>query len=214
MAPKNAAGNRSVEQPAVRTTIVGGRPPGSGKDVGEIPRGIEVLVKKASVDAEFKRLLLEKRAAAAAAIDLELDPAEAMMLESVPAAQLEAIIAHTTVSPVTRSAFLGRAAAVMLAALGAATGCDDYAPVTGVRIDRPPKEEPKTTDTPVKPSTATPPAKPKTETPAAKPKTTTPAAKPPEQPMMPVAGVAPRPIERAKPSTNRPVTKGVRPDRP
>ena len=32
---------RPVEQEAVRTTIVGGRPPGSGKSVGAIPRGID-----------------------------------------------------------------------------------------------------------------------------------------------------------------------------
>ena len=38
--------DRPQEQEAVRTTIVGGRPPGSGKSVGNIPRGIEVLVKK------------------------------------------------------------------------------------------------------------------------------------------------------------------------
>ena len=51
-------GNRPAEQPAVRTTIVGGRPPGSGHGVGQIPRGIELLVKKASVDPEFRKLLL------------------------------------------------------------------------------------------------------------------------------------------------------------
>jgi len=110
---------RRQEQPAVKTTIVGGRPPGPGKAVGEIPRGIEVLVKKASVDADFKSLLLEKRAEAARDIGLELTPAEAMMLDAVPAAQLEAIIATTSVSPISRAAFLGKAAAVMLAALGA-----------------------------------------------------------------------------------------------
>ena len=47
-----------MEQEAVRTTIVGGRPPGCGQPVGQIPRGIEVLVKKAAVDPEFKTLLL------------------------------------------------------------------------------------------------------------------------------------------------------------
>jgi len=84
-----------------------------------IPRGIEVLVKKAAVDADFKRLLLAKRAEAAREIDLELGAAEAAMLNAVPAAQLEAIIAQTVVSPMTRAAFLGRAAAAMLAALAA-----------------------------------------------------------------------------------------------
>ncbi len=128
---------RPVEQPAVKTTIVGGRPPGPGKGVGEIPRGIEVLVKKASVDAAFKQLLLDKRAGAATEIGLALEPAEAMMLDAVPAAQLEAIIASTTVAPVSRAAFLGKAAAVMLAALGA-SGCEELVPVTGIAPDRPP----------------------------------------------------------------------------
>ncbi|GAG42054.1 unnamed protein product, partial [marine sediment metagenome] len=57
--------DRPMEQPAVRTTIVGGRPPGSGKTVGPIPRGIEVLIKKAAVDPGFKMLLLAKRDGAA-----------------------------------------------------------------------------------------------------------------------------------------------------
>jgi len=121
-----SAHDRHAEQPAVKTTIVGGRPPGSGKSVGPIPRGIEVLVKKAAVDPAFKNLLLETRDAAAREIDLVLDPAEAMMLRAAPRGQLEAIIARTRVHPKLRSAFLGRAAAVMLVALGAGTsGCEE-----------------------------------------------------------------------------------------
>jgi hypothetical protein len=114
-----ASDKRPIEQETVRTTIVGGRPPGSGKPLGAIPRGIEVLVKKAAVDPEFKTLLLEKRAEAAREIGLPLDPAETMMLAATPREQLEAIINQTTVSPSLRPAFLGRAAAVMLVALGA-----------------------------------------------------------------------------------------------
>jgi hypothetical protein len=110
------------EQPAVRTTIVGGRPPGSGKAVGNIPRGIEVLVKKAAVDPAFKALLLEKRAGAAESIGLRLDPTEVAMLTSIPEAQLSAIIAGTKVAPGIKKAFLGYAAAVMLAALGCDAG--------------------------------------------------------------------------------------------
>jgi hypothetical protein len=132
---------RAFEQPAVRTTIVGGRPPGAGQGVGEIPRGIEVLVKKASVDPEFKAALLAKRAEAAKDIGLRLDPAEVMMLDAVPAAQLEGIIARTTVSPGKKRAFLGRAAAVMLAALGTSIGCDQQPAPTGERPDRPKAEK-------------------------------------------------------------------------
>jgi hypothetical protein len=137
---------RPPEQEAVRTTIVGGRPPGSGKPVGPIPRGIEVLVKKAAVDAEFRQILLDRRASAAGEIDLKLEPSETAMLNAVPTAQLEAIIARTTVHPKQRPAFLGRVAAVMIVALGASTvGCgrsDDARATDGVRPDRPGETQP------------------------------------------------------------------------
>jgi acyl carrier protein len=83
-----------------------------------IPQGIEVLVKKAAVDPAFKAELLHHRAAAAKQIGLELNAAEMAMLGAVPTAQLEAIIAGTTVPLEHRRAFLGQAAAAMLAALG------------------------------------------------------------------------------------------------
>ena len=132
-------GDRPAEQEAVRTTIVGGRPPGSGQKVGAIPRGIEVLLRKAAVDPAFKELLLHDRGVAAEAIGLTLEPGEAMLLTAAPAAQLEAIIARTSVPQEHRRAFLGQAAGVMLAALGmvTATGCEE-APTKGNRPDRPP----------------------------------------------------------------------------
>jgi hypothetical protein len=116
------------------------------KPTDRIPRGIEVLVKKASVDAGFKRTLLEKRADAADEIELTLKPSEIAMINAVPAAQLEAIIAGTTVEPKQRSAFLGRVAAVMIVALGASTvGCgserDEPGTDDGIRPDRPDVEE-------------------------------------------------------------------------
>jgi len=40
---------QQLEQESVRTTIVGGRPPGSGKPMGGVLRGIEVLLKKAAI---------------------------------------------------------------------------------------------------------------------------------------------------------------------
>ncbi|NQU24883.1 MAG: hypothetical protein HQ567_26670 [Candidatus Nealsonbacteria bacterium] len=134
---QNASGaqlraDRPQEQEAVRTTIVGGRPPGSGQNIGEIPRGIEVLVKKAAVDPQFRTLLLEKRAEAADAIGLKLEPAETMMLAAVPTEQLETIIARTDVPDGQRRAFLGKVAAAMLAAMGlTAPGCEP--PTAGIR---------------------------------------------------------------------------------
>jgi hypothetical protein len=123
---EGAKPERPAEREAVHTTIVGGRPPGCGTEVGNIPRGIEILVKKAAVDLKFRKLLLEKRAGAAEEIKLELEPAEAAMLTAIPAAQLDAIIAGTKVDEKVRPAFLGRVAAIMIAALGAGvlpSGC-------------------------------------------------------------------------------------------
>ncbi len=54
--------------------------------------GIEILVKKASVDSKFRELLPEKRAADAAEMGLELSVAEVATLNSVPRAQIEQII--------------------------------------------------------------------------------------------------------------------------
>jgi hypothetical protein len=112
----------------------------------DIPRGVEVLVKKAAVDPEFRVKLLAERSGAAAEIGLELNEAEAAMLDSAPGTQLESIIAKTTVSPKIRPAFTGRIAAVMLAALGvgiAGAGCGDddeeggTGPTLGIRPDEP-----------------------------------------------------------------------------
>ncbi|MGL6194146.1 MAG: hypothetical protein ACRC2T_04920, partial [Thermoguttaceae bacterium] len=87
----------AVEQESVRTTIVGGRPPGSGKPLGPLPRGIEVLLKKASVDSVFRQLLLENPVKAATSICLELNPVEQAMLQSIPGKQLETVIKQTVV---------------------------------------------------------------------------------------------------------------------
>ncbi len=126
------------EQEAVRTTIVGGRPPGSGRANGQIPRGIEVLTKKAAVDADFKALLLRDRAGAAAVIGLELAASEAAMLNVVPESQLEAIISRTRVQKKVLSAFLGGSAAAMLVALSTLGGCDGERVVSqGIEPDMP-----------------------------------------------------------------------------
>lgn len=82
-----------------------------------IPRGIEVLVKKASVDPEFRQLLLDKRGRAASEIDLELTEAERNILGGMPDEQLEKIIDNTKVEPEQRKIFLGKTAKLMLAAV-------------------------------------------------------------------------------------------------
>ena len=106
----------------------------------QIPQGIEVLVLKAAVDPDFKQLLLQRRTTAAAAIELELTAAEATMLAAVPAAQLEAVIARASVPQEHRRAFLGQAAAAMLAALGAIRPAmaETMQAAGGMRVKQPP----------------------------------------------------------------------------
>jgi hypothetical protein len=100
-----------------------------------IPRGIEVLVKKASVDPAFKILLLDRRAEAADEIGLQLEPTEAMMLATTPREQLETIIANTVVPEEHRRTFLGKAAAAMLIAAGTVAAVSTCS--LGVRPNRP-----------------------------------------------------------------------------
>ena len=75
--------------------------------LGGVPRGIEVLLKKASVDLAFKELLLSRRAEAAQAIGLTLTASEVVMLQSVAADQLEGLIRKTKVPKEHRRVFLG-----------------------------------------------------------------------------------------------------------
>jgi hypothetical protein len=132
---------KESEKEAVRTTIVGGRPPGSGRDTGTIPRGIEVLVKKASVDLEFCERLLERRGDAAADIGLELDPAECAMLNAISREQLAQIVSRTSVPAEHRRVFLGRFAAAMLAVLGAGLAGCKPAKSRGISPDRPRRDD-------------------------------------------------------------------------
>lgn len=124
---------RAREAENVRTTIVGGRPPSSGRDLGAIPRGVEILIKKAAVDPAFRERLLSERADAATFIGLTLDDAERALLASIKAPQLEAIIGATRVPPRLHHVFMGTAAAAMLAALGVA---DAWATVEGDYVTR------------------------------------------------------------------------------
>ncbi len=85
---------------------------------GGTPYGIEILLKKAAVDPEFRELLLEKRSEAAKEIQLTLAPSEVAILTSIQDDQLRAIISKTKVLPKHRSTFLGSCAGQMLVAVG------------------------------------------------------------------------------------------------
>lgn len=196
---RESSNPRPMEQPAVRTTIVGGRPPGAGRGVGDIPRGMEVLLKKAAVDPEFRELLLEQRDKAAETIGLSLIPMEELMLRAIPHEQLAGMIDRTRVDPARRNAFLGKAAAVMLAALSATTlGCDKKTQTEGIRPD------PVVSDKPA----ATQPAETTANQPATQP------AKPETKPSEPVSrGIRPDRVDMTQGSRpyRTPMSKGIRP---
>jgi acyl carrier protein len=117
----------------------------------QISQRIEVLLKKASVDPAFRTAFFERRGEVAREIGLQLEPEEAAMLRAVRREQLEAIIARTSVPEAHRRAFLGQAAAAMLAALGIVAGRPGAAAAQvpaplkpgGIRPDMPDKK-PKT----------------------------------------------------------------------
>lgn len=141
---KQRVNHSTGEREAVRTTIVGGRPPGSGRDNGNIPRGMEVLIKKAAVDPEFRAVLVEKRAGAADTIGLELTASESAILKAIPDRQLLSIISHTGVPDRERRIFLGRAAAAMLAVLGAGVASSCAPTTKGIRPEEMPERVPAT----------------------------------------------------------------------
>ena len=103
--------SREEEKEATKTTT-------AGRSDTTVPRGIEVLVKKAAVDEEFCGMLMAQRGAVAAVIGLELDPAESAMLNAISAEHLARIIHQTVVPQEQRRVFLGHMAAAMLAVLG------------------------------------------------------------------------------------------------
>lgn len=108
-------------------TIVGGRS-GNTKPPGNSPHGIEVLLKKASLDGDFARVLLQSPDEAARLIGLDLQDSERRILANTPASTLQTMIRHTKVQRQQLGAFKTMSAALMLAAVLAAsslgTACD------------------------------------------------------------------------------------------
>lgn len=131
--PNHPSDTADREQASPQPTIVGGRPPERSAQAIQIPRGIEVLVKKAAVDPEFRSLLLDKRSEAAQAIELDLTTAERAMLNAVPVAQIERIIESTYVPDEHRRVFLGKVGTAMLAVVAAVTVGGWVQSPTGIR---------------------------------------------------------------------------------
>ncbi|HDQ25385.1 MAG TPA: hypothetical protein ENN43_01405 [bacterium] len=103
----------------IKPTIVGVRPPEDKVDFIRRPIGIEILLKKASVDPVFREKLIKERGAAAEAIAMMLDPSEEAVLSSISEEQLGKMIDNSGVSSEQRPAFEKYTAALMIAVFGA-----------------------------------------------------------------------------------------------
>ena len=103
-----------------RRTIVGARADARG-NAAAYPRGIEVLLKKAKVDAGFQERLLEDPIAAAEAIGLTLLENEKRLLVTISKSTLRLMIARTFVPTHHVKTFMSRNAPAMLALVLAST---------------------------------------------------------------------------------------------
>ncbi len=108
-------------------TIVGGRPAAAKSQRTDIPRGLELLIKRAAIDSEFRITLLEKREKLIEELQIPLDESEKAMLACVPAEHLEKMIAATEVPTSQKRALRTGSVAAMVALM---TGLA-FAPVAG-----------------------------------------------------------------------------------
>lgn len=146
--PPRAMGQLSATDPTqqVGTTIVGGQPPGEGRQGILVSAGVERVLFLAAVDPAFCEELVRDRAAAARR-GFKLSESELAVLRLIPAEQLRATIDSLDASPdnLRRRRFL-QAVAVGAAAVAAGCSDDDVktdAPVsgpdaTGILADMPP----------------------------------------------------------------------------
>ena len=111
------------------------------KMIGKIPRGMEVLIKKASVDPAFKKRFLKNRSKVAEEIELTLSAAEITMLDTIPPDQLESIIANTKVNSKLVPILLTGTAAMILVALGIYGISANMTVIQGIKPDIPPDRD-------------------------------------------------------------------------
>lgn len=96
--------------------VAGGKSPANDTGTPKTPRGVELLIKLASVDSDFRQLLLKSWEAAAKMIKLDLDPGECAMLSAISREQLAQSIDRFQMPEKERRAFLEQLATAMLPA--------------------------------------------------------------------------------------------------
>ncbi len=205
---------------AVKTTIVGGQPPGNQRPMQPVPVGLEQLMAMAAVSDEFSDALSEDREAALEASGVELTSTERAILGSVDDDALQRMVAGVGmgIPEQDRRGFLNMSAAAVLALVGGgslaagAAGCDrtskghrpDHPAPTGARPDRPEDDQPVEKKTGAETESET---EAETET---EPETKKPDAGRPPPPKPPTGA---RPDRPKRPDRPRP-TRGARLSRP
>lgn len=96
-------------------TIVGGRPMAQKSSRKDIPRGLELLIKRASIDSDFRKDLLQKRVELLEELNINLDETEKGMLACVPEEHLARMIDATEVPAAQRKAISSGSVAAMIA---------------------------------------------------------------------------------------------------
>lgn len=123
-----------VGRTSVRTTIVGGQPPGNARPLGEVPIGMERLLGLAAVDDRLAAELERDPRSLAEECGITLEPTELSVLAATPPGALRGMLdgIRTGLAEPARREFMKRASvlAVALFATGgaAAGGCKKTTP--------------------------------------------------------------------------------------
>jgi len=119
----------------VGRTIVGGRPLARRTRRVKIPIGIEKLLCRAAGDFDFRRKLMDDRAAAVLSLGNDISQSEREILKSIPQETLDVLISRIDLKKHSKRRFMrGVIAATLLAASTVATeGCA----CTGIGPDDP-----------------------------------------------------------------------------
>jgi len=221
--PRRDQEPEAVEKRAVKTTIVGGQPPGNERPLPPIPVGIEEILGMAAVNEEFAAALYENRDTAVQASGVELTATERGILAAIDSTTLRQMVGNVEgVFPNReRRAFLARSAAALLALAGggaaaaAAAACSDTKSKPSTKPSQPaPADAAAAAALPADAAPAPADAAP----PDAEPPAPPPAGIRPDMP--PTRGIRPdrpRPTKGIRPdipAIKKPPTRGIRPDRP
>ena len=163
----SSSGKSGEGRTAVRTTIVGGQPPGNARSLAEVPIGIERLLGLAAVDDHLAAELERDPVALAEGCGIVLEPTELTVLKATPPSALRGMLdgIRAGLAEPARREFMKRAAIAVTALLAASTaavaGCKKTTPEPGSNsTSKPADMDPQPQGMAAKPDAGAPPRKP------------------------------------------------------